>query len=106
MSEYLTEGLVLCKEPSGEIDARILLYTKDLGKIWVKMKSGRKMTSKLNSHLEPLNKVIVRIVEKNGFRVVDALRFGRYSQKLIDILNLLSKITIELEPDFKMWQIL
>ena len=106
MSEYLTEGVVLEKEPYGEVDYQVLLFTKDLGKIYVKMKSGRKITSKLNSHLEPLNKVVIRIIEKNGFQVVDALRFGRYSNKLVIILSLVSKITVELQPDLKMWQIL
>ena len=73
MVEYFTEALVLDKEDSGDLDARIILYTEDLGKITAKAKSVKRITSKLNGHLEPLNFIQVRLVEKNGFQIVDAL---------------------------------
>ena len=61
---------------SKEIDAQIVLYTRDFGKVLAKAKSARKMTSKLNGHLQPLNFINARLIEKTPvgrFQVVDAL---------------------------------
>ena len=75
MREYSTEGVVLDRVSSREADLRVTLYTRDLGKIIAKVKSGRAITSKLAPHLEPLNFVRLRIIEKNGFQVVVQISF-------------------------------
>ncbi|MBM3281628.1 MAG: hypothetical protein FJY91_02730 [Candidatus Harrisonbacteria bacterium] len=73
MLEYAVKGLVLSRNPIGELDNLYNIYTDKLGLISVRGGSTRKITSKLNSHLDPLNLVFLRIVRKNYFRVVDAL---------------------------------
>ena len=115
MREYFTEALVLDKKDSGELDNLIFFYTEKLGKVVARAKSSRKITSKLAGHLEPLNYVKVRLVDKNGFQVVDALTSNRQSalrtpktsaaqfgQALI-FLQFIEAITMELQPDKKIW---
>ncbi|MEE8131512.1 MAG: recombination protein O N-terminal domain-containing protein [Candidatus Paceibacterota bacterium] len=112
MTEYFTEAVVLDKKESGDFDTLISLYTKDLGKVVAKAKSIRKITSKLAGHLEPLNFVRVRLIEKNGFQVVDALaprqrKKSRASienfSKLLTLLQFIKETTFELQPDPYFW---
>ena len=106
MEEYFTEALVLDKEPIGESDSLISLYTKELGKITARAISIRKITSKLSSHLEPLNFVDARLVHKNRFQVVDALKTGRLNSKAIGTLHLIKDLSGEGEPDRDLWNLL
>lgn len=121
MTEYFTEAIVLDKKESGEADSLLVLYTQDLGKITAKAKSLRKITSKLNGHLQPLNFAKIRLVEKNGFQIIDALSinscelftrsesaFGGKKEaenfaKFMRILNFIKEMTFELHPDYRLW---
>lgn len=113
MAEYFTEAIVLDKKEVGDFDGLISLYTKDLGKVVAKARSIRKITSKLAGHLEPLNFVRVRLVEKNGFQVVDALA-PRQKKKIrasienfskqLDLLQFIKDATYELQPDQHLWR--
>lgn len=105
MKEYFTEALILDKEPSGEFDARIHLYTKELGRIAAKVTSVRKIISKLNAHLEPLNLIDARIVNKNNFQIVDALKFGRLPSEFLPIVRAIKELTAEGDPDFSLWTV-
>ncbi len=115
MLEYSTEGLVLDKEKKVDFDGLVYLYAKDYGKIIVKAKGIYKPTSKLAGHLEPLNLVKVRLVEKNGFQVADALlikkiirgeavKSKKFYQQAVNLLLFIKELTFELQPDFKLWQ--
>jgi DNA repair protein RecO (recombination protein O) len=108
MTEYFTEALVLDTEDAGELDKSIYLYTKELGKVVAKAKSIRKITSKLAGHLQPLNFVKIRLVEKNGFQITDALTIGRIkiSQQALAILQFIKEMTFELQPDKNFWSII
>lgn len=82
MAECITEAMVLDKEESGEYDARVFLYTEAMGGAVAKATSVRKITSKLATHLEPLNFVKVRLIERStngstGYQVGDALLLHR-----------------------------
>ncbi len=105
MKEYFSKALVLDQENSGEFDKSIYLYTEELGKIIAKAKSVRKITSKLSSHLQPLNFARVRLVEKNGFQVVDALAYQRIkkSKEALVIAQFIKDMTFELQTDTKFW---
>jgi DNA repair protein RecO (recombination protein O) len=76
MREYISEALILDKRESGHQDARYAIFTKKFGKMTAKAKSARKVASKLAGHLEPGTVARVRLIEKNGLQVVDALREG------------------------------
>ncbi|HUZ93073.1 MAG TPA: recombination protein O N-terminal domain-containing protein [Candidatus Paceibacterota bacterium] len=105
MHEYLSEAVVLGKTPQGDVDSRCSLFTKKFGKLVAKAKSARKITSKLSSHLEPGNVAQVRVIEKGGLVVADALKIGRTGAGRDDV-RFLDLMLAEGEPDQALWQML
>jgi len=112
MREYLVEALILNKTPSNEIDFTVDLYTKELGRIKAKITSGRKITSKLSPHLEPLTFSLVRLTEKNGFVVTDALTKNNLSYfrkhpvsfaKALKLISAIRELIYSEETDPKLW---
>lgn len=112
MKEYFTEALVLDNEINGELDSRITLYTRDFGKITAKAKSIKKIVSKSAGHLQPLNFVNVRLIEKNGFQVIDALTSESCVKlkinpdsfaKFLNIAKFIKDATFEHHPDYHFW---
>lgn len=108
MLEYVTEAIVLDKIDLGELDSRVFLFTKDFGKVTAKIKSGRKIISKLASHTEPLNLVTVRIVDKNSPQLIDALisKKGVPGKTFFKIVSLIKNIAPESQPDLNLWELL
>ena len=108
MTEYFTNALVLGVEDSGEMDKSVYLFTKELGKVKARAKSARKITSKLSGHLQPLNFIKIRLIEKNGFQAVDALVLDRVkvSPAALDILDFIKDMTFELQKDKSLWLII
>lgn len=115
MMEYFTEALVLDKDKKTDFDGIIYLYTKDYGKIVALAKGIYKPTSKLGGHLEPLNLVTVRLVEKNRFQIVDALKIKKiinsqaqkskkFYQQAINLSLFIKEITFDLQPDLNFWK--
>lgn len=111
MYELTTDAIVLDKEESGDYDAVVYLYTKDLGKIRAKAKSLRKITSKLASHVEPGWLTTVRLAGRdplgNGtpFQLTDGL-----SQRKVytdyDYLSSVRVLTIDWHRDEGFWDYL
>lgn len=108
MLEHVTKAIVLDKMDSGELDSWVYLYTEDFGKISAKAKSLRKITSKLAGHLEPSNLVMVRILDKNGPQLLDALTLekGKSNLELLKNLLLVKELSAEWQPDSELWQLL
>lgn len=108
MLEYVTEALVLDKTDLGEMDSRVYLFTRDFGKITAKIKSGRKILSKLTSHTEPLSFVTARIVDKNQPQLIDALMIkkGIANKSFFKIIALIKDIAPENQPDSNLWEYL
>ncbi len=119
MIEYFTEAFVINKKASGELDGLVVLYTKNFGRVTAKAKSIRKITSKLNGHLEPLNFVECRLIEKNampagrhGFQIIDALTLNNnshlrkealiYGQSL-KLLQFIEMMTFDLQSDVRFY---
>jgi recombinational DNA repair protein (RecF pathway) len=105
MQEYVSEAIVLDKMPQGDLDNRLFLFTKRFGKLVAKAKSGRKITSKLSPHLQPGNVAFVRLIEKNGLQVGDALKADRVKADIPDLAALNAMLS-ESEPDEQLWQAL
>lgn len=105
MQEYVSEAVVLSKEPRGELDVRVSLFLRRFGKMTMRAKSARKITSKLSAHLEPGNVVRVRLIEKNGFQVADALKSSRLPLAPTD-LHFLDRLLAEDVPDHELWELL
>jgi len=112
MREYLTEALVLDKNEVNEADLLVDLYTKELGRLKAKVTSGQKITSKLSPHLEPLTFSLVRLTEKNGFTVADALTQNRLIHlrrsavifaKGLKLLAAIRQLIFSEEIDPKLW---
>ena len=102
MQEYVSEAIVLKKQPLGDCDNRYSLFTRRFGKMTAKAKSARKITSKLAGHLEPGNVIRVRLIEKNGLQIADALKEARLDISLEDCA-LLSDLLPEGEAEPALW---
>lgn len=102
MHEYIGEAVVLARDPQGEQDSRVSLFTKRWGKMVAKAVSARKLTSKLSPHLEPGNLALVRLIEKNGLIVADALKKSKTGIGLRE-LHFLNRMLAETEPDAELW---
>ena len=97
---------------TGEHDARVTLYTEAAGKLVARAKSLYKPQSKLAAHLQPLTISHVRLVEKKGMQIVDALTLRRYGDvdksapatvELLATLKLLAELTTAHQPDRELW---
>ena len=103
MQEYFTEAVVLDREPLGEFDVRLSVFTKRRGKLVAKVKSARKILSKLSGHLVPGALAQVRLVERNGLQLVDAFKTGTAAASATD-LRALNAILADGEPDPRLWR--
>ncbi len=115
MKEYVTESIVLAVEPHKEYDLTADFFTKDLGRIRARAVSGRKILSKFSPHLNPLNLVSVRLIEKKQFTITDVLTTDNFSslrnhgENYSVALNLLNVIKILVPfsvPDIHLWHFL
>ena len=112
MKEHLTEAIVLDIRPIKGNDRLVDLYSKSLGRLKVRVVAGRKLISKLSPHLDPLNLVTVRLIEKNSLTLADAvtddrLRHIRSStsqlSRALGLLHLLRSLLFLKNPDLKLW---
>jgi recombinational DNA repair protein (RecF pathway) len=102
MREYSTQAIILDREPQGELDARITLWSRTLGKLRGRATSLRKITSKLSAHLEPGMLSDVRMVENRNLQIVDALKIRRLAIPAPDMPRL-ARLLAEGEPDEELW---
>ena len=105
MHEYISDAVVLSRDTNGDLDCRFSIFTKKYGKIVVRAKSIRKITSKLSGHLMPGNIVAARVVEKNGLQIVDALKKGKIKIDYRD-LNFLRGLMADFESDPGLWNLI
>ena len=59
---YLTEAIILNRQPFREDDLQITVYSRDRGKLFLVARGGRKAKSKLAAHLEPLCRTEIMVV--------------------------------------------
>jgi hypothetical protein len=112
MFECSTKALILEKEPVGEYDGLLTLYTEDFGKVSVKAKSIRKITSKLSAHTEPGMLSSFRLIGKNPFQKVKGsfwLADGLGGRRVFSdfaFLDLVGSMTTEFHADRDLWKFL
>lgn len=63
-------GIILKRRNVGEADRILTVYTREEGKITIKAKGVRKISSKRASHIEPLNKAVLSIYKTGGMPVL------------------------------------
>ncbi len=118
MLEITTEALVLDREPSGEYNSRVFLYTEKLGGVVARATSLRKLTSKMAAHLEPLTFSRVRLIQKEdaaNFQIADALAFDRcaawreseeYLREGLRLISILKEGGFREDADGALWETL
>lgn len=79
MREYIDEAFVLGTKPQGETDLTADIFLKNFGRLEVKVIAGRKVSSKLSPHLDSLNLINIRLIQKSGFTLTDVLVQNRFS---------------------------
>lgn len=70
MRTFKTTGIVIKRRNTGEADRILTVYTRDQGKIVVKAKGVRKITSKRSSHIEPLNISVMTLYKGEGMHIL------------------------------------
>ncbi len=60
---HITQAIVLKKNPAGEADANVTLYTRDFGKMRAYAQGVKKEEAKLKGHIEPMSMSMVQFVE-------------------------------------------
>ncbi len=113
MKEILTEAIVLEKNPIGEADANISIYTKEMGKIITPAKGVRKTTAKFSHHLEPINLIDCLLLINRQTQLKGVLTKNRFSNirhnettlfSAIKSLGILNRAIILPEKDEIIWQ--
>ncbi len=109
MQEYVTDAIVLSVHPRGEADRAIDCYTEQLGRIEVRMIGGRKPLSKLSPHCDVGSLVVIRLVEKNQFTLIDALRAMPsriLSPAALRVIGLIRALAPKGVSDARLWEAL
>jgi DNA repair protein RecO (recombination protein O) len=71
---FQDQGIVFSKKDFKESDLLVTVYTKKYGKVLLQARGGKKITSKLSSHIEPANLVIINwVVGKNKPQLTGAV---------------------------------
>lgn len=60
---FHAEGIVLARTPLGEVDDRVLIYSKYQGLLELKVRGARKPKSKMSAHFEPMNTVELMVIK-------------------------------------------
>lgn len=112
MKEYFTEAIVLNVSLIDDYDYLVEFFTKEFGFLKARVLSGRKILSKLSPHLDVLNLVELRLVEKKQIIVADALLKDRFSnlrenysilENFLNLIFFFRKLVLFSQKDLKLW---
>jgi DNA repair protein RecO (recombination protein O) len=70
MRSYKVAGIIVKRTNVGEADRILTVFTKEQGKIHIKAKGVRKITSRRSSHVELLNHCIFNLYKGKGMPVL------------------------------------
>lgn len=70
MRTITVQAIILKRQNVGEADRILTVFTKETGKLRIRAKGVRKITSKRASHIEPLNKTALTIYKGAGMPVL------------------------------------
>ena len=88
---FSTQAIILDRQNFRENDLRVVVYTKDKGKLELVAKGAKKSTSKVAAHIEPLNLINVMIVKGKQF---DYIGSATSKNCFANVKNNLDKISI------------
>jgi DNA repair protein RecO (recombination protein O) len=116
MAAYQTYGIILKKTDRGEVDQLFSIYTQQQGKITALGRGTKKITSKLNGHLQPFAIINLMVAPgKNFDHVAGAVIIKRFFNIQKDLkkialasfgLELVDKINQAGQPEPKMFALL
>ncbi|MBI2451249.1 MAG: DNA repair protein RecO [Parcubacteria group bacterium] len=111
-----TEAIVLKKNDFSENDQLLVLYSKDFGKIKILGRGTKKITSKLNPHLDIFSHTWVSFVEgernfiltdSQEIRIFHSLKKNSFKiQAAFGIVHLIDRLIPEPEEDANIWELL
>lgn len=108
MSTYVTQGVILNKADYKDYDIKFIIYTLGHGKISALAKGAKKITSKLNSHLEFFSVAKIMIAKGASFnRLAGAQLIKKYKNinhdtaKTIIALYFLETVNSLVKYDFE-----
>lgn len=113
MFEYHTLAIVLKKEIINEVDANVVLYTKELGKLEIIAKGVKKILSKFGGHLEPLNLIEATIIAVNHKHLTSVLTNNNFSyirknysrlENALKMLSIFNEAIVSSEKDDFLWE--
>jgi len=113
---YKTQGIIIKRANSGEVDRLLTIYTKDFGKILVRAKSVRKNQSKLKGHLELFLQSHFLIAPGKNLDIITGAetieRFSELHQRLpclaaaYYLSEIIDKTMAGPEKDIQIWQLI
>jgi len=115
MREHVTEAIILGRRPHREWDAVADLFTETLGRVEARVVGGTRALSKFSPHLDPLNRVQVRLVSKNALTLADIVTRDRHAsvrrdrsalRRAIEVTFLVRKLVPRGTPDVRLWSFL
>ena len=116
MALYQTKGIILKITPWGEVSQLFSIYTQALGKVVAIGQGTKKITSKLNGHLQPLGIVDLLIASgKNFDKLAGAVLIKNFSNLKKNFRNiilanfsleLLDQLTEQKQPDDRIFDLL
>jgi len=71
MRSFKTKGIIIKRRDFNEADRMITVYTKELGKISVKARGVRRITSRRASHIELLNYTSLSLYKASQISILD-----------------------------------
>src|SRR5581483_11158034 len=88
MRNLKTEGIIIKRRNFGEADRILTVFTKDHGKLQLKAKGVRRITSRRSSHTELLNLTSLYLYQgRNMYLLTEAIVVENFSQLKNDLLS-------------------
>lgn len=88
---YLATAIVTDKQPWGEKDAKVVLYSDEYGRLDLTVRGAKRLDSKLNAHLEVFNTVELMVIRGRQGDLVGSALSRRTRQSLkADLSRLIS----------------
>ncbi|MEX2007951.1 MAG: DNA repair protein RecO [Candidatus Spechtbacterales bacterium] len=113
---YTTDAIILSSRPSGEADELISCYTKDFGKLAIKVKGAKKITTKQGNFLHSFALVRLSFVLGRGGAICSGVTdIENYPHTNRDLyatgyvaafLALCDTVCYDNQPDEALWQLL
>jgi len=111
-----TEAIILKAADLGETDRLLTIYAREFGKIQIAARGIKKLESKLRYHLEPLNYILLILVNGKNLKIVkDAVSKDQFLSMRKDlermkvaykIVDLIDELIVGEEKDEAIWNLI